>query len=393
MRRNVWIASVTVLTVAATLVTRPVPLAAQVRSQGGRLNVSAHLIAENLNNPVVFTFDRHGRIFYGERHTGQIRILDPETGTDRLFFTFPKVFSQSESGLLGIALHPKYPTIPFVYAYSTQLIHGSIWVRVLRIKDLDGRRTASRTLLAFNAHTTDPQHKGGRLLFGPDGMLYVYVGYQKDPANSQKFGNPFGKILRMKPDGTAPKDNPFPNRDRPGNLIWTFGNRNSLGMTFDPWTKRLWLTEGGPDCNDELDLVLKGRNYGWGPRGFDYGTKTPCQTPPPPPKNTNQDGRKPIILPKYFWPTTLTPTGAVFCRHCGLGPRFEGKLLVGNWKYESNPLIPGDIRVFKLNAERNDVVREIIVYTSRKVILSLERGPDGRLYFSDESRIYRLGPA
>jgi glucose/arabinose dehydrogenase len=373
----------------ATIVITPVPL----RSAGAQTNIAAFPIAKNLNNPVAFTFAQDGRIFYGERHTGQIRIIDPATGSNTPFFTFPQVFSKSESGLLGIVLDPNYPSSPYVYAYATQLINGSIWVRLLKITDVGGTGSNAQTLLAADAHTTNPQHKGGRLLFGPDGMLYVYVGYQKAAANAQDFTNPFGKILRMTPAGGAPADNPFPNKSYPGNLVWTFGNRNSLGMTFDPQSDRLWLTEGGPDCVDELNLVERGGNYGWGPISRKFGTTSPCTTPPPMPYNTNQDGPSPIVLPELWWAQTLTPTGAAFCDGCGLGPEFEGKLLVGNWKYKSNPLVPGDIRVITLDAERDDVAGEAIVYTSRKVILSMERAPNGTLYFSEESRIYRLGPA
>jgi glucose/arabinose dehydrogenase len=344
--------------------------------------ITARPVATNLKDPVAFTLAGDGRIFYGERHSGQIRVINPATGSNSLFFTFPKVFSVSESGLLGIALDPHYPRAPYVYAYATQLLGGSIWVRLLKITDVHGHGTRPRTLLAANANTTYPQHKGGRLLFSPGGMLYVYVGYQRDAANAQNLRVPFGKILRMTTNGHVPLGNPFR-----GSRVWSYGNRNSLGMAFDPRARRLWLTEGGPDCNDELNLVLAGRNYGWGPKSLASGT--PCKTPPPPPRNTNQDGPNPT-LPKLWWAATLTPTGAAFCNHCGLGRQYEGRLLVGNWKYKSHPLVAGSIRSITLNAARDGVVAQSVVFTSKKVVLSVERGPTGAVYFSDESAIYKL---
>jgi glucose/arabinose dehydrogenase len=327
---------------------------------------------QRLSNPATFSIARDGRIFYGEKGTGRIRVINRKTGVISPFFTFPTLYSSRESGLLGIALHPRYPSVPYVYAYGTQIQGGNVWIRLLRITDRNGTGSSPVTLLTAN--TGDgiyPQHKGGRLLFGPDGMLYVFVGYSRQPANSQNRGVVFGKILRMTPSGQIPPGNPFPR-----SLIWSYGHRASFGMTFDPWSRRLWLTEGGPQCNDELNLVVKGGNFGWGP-------KATCKTPPAPPRNTNQDGPSPI-LPKILWPATYTNTGAVFCARCGLGPQNEGRLFVGSWG-------PGEIVSMALSRTRDRVISRSVVYRDASgLVLSMERGPDSALYFSNKTGIYKL---
>ena len=103
-------------------------------------------------------------------------------------------------------------------------------------------------------------HNGGRILFGPDKKLYVVIGDNADPANSQdRSGNLRGKILRVNPDGSIPATNPF------GTRIWAYGIRNSIGFAFDPRNGRLWESENGPSCNDEVNRIVKGGNHGWGP--------------------------------------------------------------------------------------------------------------------------------
>ena len=112
---------------------------------------------------------RNGAIYYGERFTGEIRILAPTTASDALFFAVPDVASQPpEHGLLGLALHPDYPTTPYVYAFVTRLVSGAVRIQIVRIKNSGGRGTKMKVCSAYVA---DVHHNGGRLLFGPDRRL------------------------------------------------------------------------------------------------------------------------------------------------------------------------------------------------------------------------------
>jgi aldose sugar dehydrogenase len=331
-------------------------------------SITSEVVKSGLAFPAGFTFDSAGRIFYGERFTGEIRIFNPTANTDTSFFTVPNVTTSGEQGLLGIALHPNYPTTPYVYASVTRTDGGVNRNEIVRITDSSGTGTGMKVL--FTAGTAGGNHNGGRILFGPDNKIYLIVGEKGDPAKAQRLRNRGGKVLRLNASGTVPSGNPFS-----GKYVFAYGIRNSFGFAFDPSTHRLWESENGPACNDELNRIISGRNYGWGPHQT-------CSTPPAPPRNTNQDGPNPV-MPKRFYTPVIAPTGVVFCSGCRLGTASRGRLFFGAWN-------TGEIRRVTLNTNRTGVASQSIIYTHGSGILSMERGPDGTLYFSDSSAIYKL---
>lgn len=327
------------------------------------LGLRARRVAGDLAFPAAFTFTPDGRILYGERFTGAIRILDPTTGSVTEFFAVPDVATDGEQGLLGVALHPDFPSVPAAYAYATRLAGGRTVNQVLRMEN-----GVMRVLLEADAA---PIHDGGRILFGPDRSLYVVIGDTQDPARSQELGRREGKILRLADDGSVPLDNPIP-----GSPVFAYGFRNSFGFTFDPVTGRMWQTENGPTCNDELNDIRPGRNYGWGP------TAT-CFLLFKEPRNTNQDGPEPVLPHLWFTPN-IAPTGIAFCDGCGLGPLWEGSLLFGSYNTR-------DIRWVAMRPDRSGVMTPAIpVYVHSSGVLALETAPDGSLYFSDDTALYVL---
>jgi len=347
---------------AATLLS--VVAAPSARAAG----VGAQTIASGLNWPAAFTFAPDGRIFYGERFTGQIRIYDPTTGSNTLFFTVTNLLTDGERGLLGIAIHPRYPAKPDVYAYATRSVNGLARNQILRIQDTGGVGTSPKVIFQSDV-VANTIHNGGRILFGPDRRLYVVIGEANVPANSQSLTNDAGKILRMTATGAIPPDNPIP-----GSRIWSYGHRNSFGFTFDPLTSRLWETENGPECNDEINIATGGGNFGWGPNET-------CSIPPNPPANTNQDGPNPI-MPLTFFTPTIAPVGAAFCVGCGLTGS-EGDLLFMAFKtHQIWQVVP--------TPDRMGIASKSVMYTHPSFILSMERGGDGAVYFSDASAIYKL---
>lgn len=340
--------------------------------------IKAKRVADGLAYPAGFTVAPDGKIIYGQLTTGQIRILDPATSKDSLFYTVPNIrvagalapLHGGDVGLRGIALHPDYPSTPYVYAFATQEFSGVHKNRIFRITNSGGTGTAARILYSQAAGV---DHHGGRILFGPDGKLYAVVGEEGSPADAQDLSSNAGKMLRMTASGGVPSDNPFA-----GSYVFAYGIRNSFGFDFDPRTGFLWETENGPECNDELNLIRRARNYGWGP-------SQTCSTPPAAPANTNQDGPNPM-LPKAWYTPTIAPTGAVFCVSCGLGSGAENRLFFGAW-------VTNQIRAVTLNRLRTGVASQAVVYTHPRKVLSLEAGPDGTLYFSDRGGIYKLALA
>ena len=359
MTRRIWVAAIAV---ALTFMAEP----SQAREAPAA--IGAVPVASGLNWPAGFTFASDGRIFYGERYTGQIRIFDPVGGSNTLFFTIPNISTQGEQGLLAIALDPNFQTTrPFVYAYATRSTPNGLRNQIIRVKYVGG--VGSSPKIIFSSDTVaGPYHDGGRTEFGPDGYLYTVVGEAHDSSNSQNLNNTAGKILRMDGNGQAPPDNPHP-----PSLIWSYGHRNSFGFTFDPLTGKQWETEAGPECNDEINLIKKAGNFGWGP------TET-CSGQPP--QNTNQDGPNPILPLAWFTPT-VTPVGTAFCVGCGLGSGSEGTMFFG----ENNT---GNVRQVVLTPDRMGISSITTVYTHSQGVVSMEVGPDSALYFSDSGGIWKL---
>jgi glucose/arabinose dehydrogenase len=359
MRRMGIVAALVPLLVAGLVGTTPAPAIAAT-------GVRAVRVAKNLANPVGFTFTPTGRLVYLERNTGWLRFRNLQTGIDHRVHRVSKVNFDGERGALGVAVHPGWPTQPFVYVFVTRNTSVGLRNQVLRIKVQNGR-VGVRKLLSVAAGPAS-NHNGGRILFGPDKRLYVVIGDNAVSANSQdRTGNLRGKILRLNPDGSIPANNPF------GKRIWAYGIRNSIGFAFDPQNGRLWESENGPSCNDEINRIVRGGNHGWGP-------SESCP-------NTNNSGPTPRILPKYTFVSTVGLTGLAFCDACGLGAGFDGDLLVG-------AVNDGIIRRFDLNAGRTGFdAGPLLVLDRPGPVLSLEVAPNGRIYFSDFGAIYRLAPA
>jgi glucose/arabinose dehydrogenase len=334
--------------------------------------IVAQRVVGGLRGPAAFTFLKDGRIVYLERGTGQIHIYNPETQANSRFFTVPGVNGEGERGALGVAVSPSWPKPRALYVYATRSTGSGLQNQILKVTRSNGH--ARMRLLVSQPASSAAYHNGGRILFGPDGMLYAIIGDGHESSNSQELGdNLRGKILRMTPAGGVPSNNPIA-----GSRIFAFGIRNSFGFAFDPQTDRLWETENGPSCNDEINLIVGGGNYGWGPSENCSGDA---------PGDTNNSGPAPRRLPKLWFVGTIGITGDAFCDGCGLGAQVEGDLFFGD-------VNTGVLRRVALNAARDDVSGSAIdVLDSPGGIYSMETAPNGSIYFSDAQAIYRLSSA
>ena len=325
-------------------------------------------VAGNLRQAVAFTFDGRGRLWVVEKNAGVIRVIDPaHGGAGRRFFRVPNVVGNTEQGLVGIALHPKFPRAPYVYAFATRSIQGHLQDQIIRIRSVSGSGRKMKVLASARASSTH-MHSGGRILFGPDGMLYAVLGDATSPSASQSPNSLRGKVLRMTPFGGVPDDNPIA-----GSRIYARGIRNSFGMAFDPGSRRLWETDNGPECNDELNRIIPGRNMGWGPSATCAGAA---------PRNTNQDGPSPVLPERWFNPT-IAPTGLAFCRECRLGPMSEDALIFGDYNN-------GTLWRAQLSFDRQRVTRLQKLAHPTRSMLSIEVGPHGRLYYSTYTGVFKL---
>jgi len=204
-------------------------------------------VATDLTVPWGIAFLPGGDALVSERDTGRILRIPADGGSIRKIRTLPGVDTDSgEGGLLGLAVSPHYKRDRRIYAYLTSSSDN----RIVRFK-LNGRVRPVLTGIerGFN-------HNGGRIAFGPDRKLYAGVGDAGDGDHSQDRDSLNGKILRINPDGSVPRDNPF------GTPVWSWGHRNVQGLAWDR-KGRLWATEFGQNETDEVNLIRRGRNYGW----------------------------------------------------------------------------------------------------------------------------------
>ncbi len=211
----------------------------------------ADTIATGLTSPWDVTFLPDGAALVSERDTGLVKRIEA-SGDPEVVGEIPASEPSSEGGLLGLAVHPEYPEQPYLYAYYSTATDN----RVVRLEYAPGGSFGPEQLL-IDGIPSSQIHNGGRIAFGPDGMLYVATGDGSTGERSQDRSSLGGKILRLTPEGNPAPDNPFG-----GSPVWTYGHRNVQGLVWDD-AGNLYASEFGQDTWDELNLIEPGNNYGW----------------------------------------------------------------------------------------------------------------------------------
>ncbi len=222
---------------------------------------TVNAVLTGLNFPVSLDFAPDGRIFYNEKDSGSIRIIEPNgTLLPAPFATVNPVFNTGEAGLLGIALDPSFSSNNYVYLYYTYRDSGSFTHgHIVRYTASGNTGTSPRDIFDVTSSAANTvYHNGGYIKFGPDGKLYAMVGEFHSGPQAQNQSSMTGKMLRMNPDGSVPSDNPFS-----ASLDYALGIRNSFGFDFDSSNNRLIATMAGPNSDDKILIIVKGANYGW----------------------------------------------------------------------------------------------------------------------------------
>ena len=313
------------------------------------------MIKGGLAFPVAFRFAPDGRLFYCELFTGRIQVFDSATSNELNTWATLSVDSDGERGLMGMAFHPQFPDSPYVYFFHTN--RSPLENRVVRLRDVNGVGVDYQVLFRLPAAEI---HNGGRLAFAPDGMLYVTYGDQQVASAARVVDDVRGKIHRLTPLGQ-----PARNFFHPTNPAYVRGVRNAFGICFDPAVAgRGFFTENGPECDDEINALWSGGDYGW-------GISDPCGGDVP---NT--------IKPIARLSPTVAPTGCAVYRG-GPDPRYEGALFFGTFNQ-------GDIRcvTFDPLTGAPDPVRSLT--PNGDAVLDVQQGLDGRIWYSTFDAIYRL---
>jgi len=320
-------------------------------------NVEIQLMHPDVAFPSTLRFAPDGRLFVLETFTGRVIVYaDTAATTPTEWATIP-VSAVQERGLLGIAFHPQFPDSPYVYLYHTN--PDPLVNRVVRMVDSAGVGV-QYTILVDGLTAWSDTHQGGRMAFGPDNMLYCTVGDQGRADYAADVTSPYGKIYRMTSTGKPAPGNPF----GPNNRAAVYGVRNDFGLCFDKYSGQGYFTENGPDCDDELNFLQIGSNYGWSP-------EDPCFGQPA--------GTK---LPMWTITPTIAPTGA--CIYHGPFSALEGNLIFGS--YDTNFLY----RVY-LNSFQPDVADSVVQWINlNDPVLDVTQGPDGWLWAATATSIWRL---
>ncbi len=334
------------------------------------VRVGVEIVARGLEIPWALAFAPDGRLFVTER-PGRVRILQNGTLLAEPALTISDVFTGGESGVLGLALHPSFGANRLVYLVYTASGAAGPTARLVRYREV-GNALGEAAVLLDDVPAANV-HNGARVRFGPDGALYVTFGDVAAPSHAQDLGSLNGKILRLADDGTTPAGNPY------GSPVWSWGHRNPQGIDWHPVTGDLFETEHGNTGNDEINVIDRGRNYGW-------------------PIIEGDQSRADMQTPITSFTPSVAPSGASFYRGTAL-PAFRNDLFVATLRGQA--LLR--VRLDSANLRRVQSIERLLNGRFGR-LRDVVSGPDGFLYIatnnrdgrgvpaSDDDRILRLVP-
>ena len=348
-----------------------------------KANIRVEVIASGLQNPWGLTFLPDGRALVTER-PGRLRIVGKDNKLSEPVSGVPEVAAVGQGGLLDVALSPDFAKDNLVFlSFAEPRGAGGSSTSVARGKfvEKDGKASLEDVKVIFRQEPArlGGFHFGSRLVFARDGNLFVTTGERNLKSPSQDLSNHIGKILRIAPDGSVPKDNPFVNDKNAKPEIWSYGHRNVQGAALHPQSGKLWLTEHGPRGGDEINIPLAGKNYGWPVIGYgvDYsGAKMH--------EGTHKEGME---QPAHQWTPSIGPSGAMF--YTGdLFPEWKGNLFTGSLVFSS-------LYRIELNGEKI-VKEEPLLESLGDRIRDVRQAADGSIWLLTDARngkVLRLTPA
>ncbi len=342
--------------------------------------VGVETVASGLEHPWALAFLPDGRMLVTER-PGRLRIVERDGRVSEPLAGVPRVVARGQGGLLDVALDPRFADNRLVYlSYAEPGTGGAAGTAVARGRLGEGRLEDVRVIYQQQPKVRGSGHFGSRLVFARDGTLFVTQGDRfahRDGAQDLSIG--IGKIVRIKPDGSVPRDNPFAGRAGARPEIWSYGHRNVQSAALHPQTGQLWTVEHGARGGDELNRPEAGKNYGWPviTYGVDYSGATIGE-------GTAKPGME---QPVYYWDPVIAPSGMTFYTGDAF-PDWKGSIFIGS-------LDPG--LLVRLTLEDGRVAREErYLGDLGERIRDVRQGPDGLLYLLTDSsvgRILRVRPA
>lgn len=346
-------------------------------------------LVTGLERPWAIAFLPKGRMLVTER-PGRLRVVSPDGTLSAPVSGLPAMDARGQGGLLDVALDPDHEKNGLIYwSYAEPREGGLNNTAVARGRFVDGaapRVENVEVIFHQSPSLASTMHFGSRLVFGRDGKLFITLGersIEEGRHQAQRMDGLLGKVARINPDGTIPQDNPFAGKAGVKPEIWSIGHRNIQSAALHPVTGELWEVEHGARGGDELNIVRKGRDYGW--PTISYGIEyrgTPITG-----GITSKEGME---QPLYYWDPVIAPSGMVF--YTGdLFPAWKGSLFIGGL---------GSTNLVRLALDGDRVAGEERLLTDlqpkRERIRDVRQGPDGALYLvTDEAqgRLLKLVPS
>lgn len=320
------------------------------------------VLASGLQFPWGMVFMPDGRILVTER-IGQLRIVSPDGRVSEPVKGVPAVLVQQQGGLLDVVLDPEFSRNRLVYLSYAEPEGNKAGTAVARAELIEGELKNLQVIFRQSPKTGGGVHFGSRLAFAPDGNLFITLGDRGDYMDeAQQLGTHIGKIIRIRPDGSVPADNPFINDTKAKPEIWSYGHRSVQGAAIHPKTGELWTHEHGPKGGDEINIPKPGKNYGW-PKAS-YGSH--YNGIPIKDEHAEQGFEEPI----HHWTPSIAPSGMVFYTGSKF-PAWQGSLFVGT--------LAGR-HLVRLTVDDRKIIGEEKLLGNTVRFRDVEQGPDGALY-------------
>lgn len=339
------------------------------------------VVARGLNHPWSINFLPNGTALVTEKNNGQLRIIRNNVLDPRPISGIPTVVSNQFSGLLDVVLHPQFGKNHFIYlTYVKPLPEGGSAVALMRGR-WDGKDLQQATDIFIADQGT---FAGSRIAFGADGMLYMGI-FGAFGKVAQDTNYHAGKVLRLKDDGSVPRDNPFVGVAGHKSEIYSIGHRSISGLVLHGGSGKVWELEMGPNGGDEVNILKAGANYGWPlvSTGRDYAG--PWQS-----KNFNLEG---MDGPVIYWMPAISVSGMTFYSGDKF-PKWKGNLFVGGLRTGEIPGT-GCLQRFLFNENMEELRRETLLADLHQRIRDVRESPDGYIYVvtdEDNGAVLKIEP-
>ena len=308
---------------------------------------------------------------------GDVWIVEKDgTNKVKVIGEIPNVRSKGQGGMLDIEIHPDFINNSYIYLTYSDILDKKFHTSLIRGKLINNRLVDSEVIFRPKEQffTKKTHHYGSRIVFDDDGFIYFSIGDRGDRDLAQNLDMPNGKMYRIYDDGTIPSDNPFYHTKGAIKSIWSYGHRNAQGLAIHPITRQIWEAEHGPRGGDEVNIILKGHNYGWPviTYGKNYSGTIISRL-------THKEG---MDQPVFHWTPSIAVCGVAFYDGDQF-PEWKNNLLATSLKFE---------RLHRIELDGLNMIKDEIIFEAGSRVRDVEIGPNGMIYVAleDPGRIVQI---